>query len=413
MRNNACVSAIQPDLFGFDAPPFVGSDAFIEAPSLRAVTDKDRYGVALTPEIRSLLSENAPVAIGVSGGKDSAATGIRLNEYLEDIGHAGPRVLIHSDLGRVEWRDSLPACERLARRIGWELVIVRRAAGDMMDRWESRWTNSLRRYQELSCVKLILPWSTPSMRFCTSELKTEIICSDLARRYPGRRIISAVGVRHQESAARAKMPTCQVQPKLSRRGASGVNWNPIIEWSTPDVYSYLAEKNEPLHEAYCRYGCTRVSCAFCIMSSAGDLAASSACESNADIYRLMVNLEIRSTYAFQGAKWLGDVAPHLLSVEEMSGLVDAKRRGQARIAAEKMIPKHLMFSSGWPTVMPTRSEAVLLGQVRRTVSELIGIPASFTDADEIVDRFRFLIESKSRKTASGKTSFSEKAVSIR
>lgn len=74
-----------------------------------------QYPVAVTPEIETQLAAGAVVAIGVSGGKDSAAVAIRLAEYLDGIGHTGPCLLIHSDLGRVEWRDSLPTCERLAR----------------------------------------------------------------------------------------------------------------------------------------------------------------------------------------------------------------------------------------------------------------------------------------------------------
>ena len=37
--------------------------------------------------------------------------------HLDRIGHTGPRLLIHADLGSVEWRDSLPTCERLAARL--------------------------------------------------------------------------------------------------------------------------------------------------------------------------------------------------------------------------------------------------------------------------------------------------------
>ena len=130
--------------------------------------------VLVTPEITSALDAGAAVAIGVSGGKDSAVTALATIDYLEDLGHRGPRVLIHSDLGRVEWRQSLPACHRLADRLGLELIVVRRETGDLLDRWRSRWENNVRRYAELSCVKLILPWSTASMKFCTSELKTSI-----------------------------------------------------------------------------------------------------------------------------------------------------------------------------------------------------------------------------------------------
>jgi hypothetical protein len=72
--------------------------------------------VLVTPEITSALEAGAAVAIGVSGGKDSAVTALATMDYLEDLGHRGPRLLIHSDLGRVEWRQSLPACQRLADR---------------------------------------------------------------------------------------------------------------------------------------------------------------------------------------------------------------------------------------------------------------------------------------------------------
>lgn len=122
--------------------------------------------VAQTPEIDALLAGGAVCAIGVSGGRDSQACALATHEYLNAIGHTGPRVLIHADLGRVEWRDSLPVCERLAAYLDYELLIARRAAGDMLSRWQGRWAANLDRYQQLECVKLVLPWSTPSMRIC-------------------------------------------------------------------------------------------------------------------------------------------------------------------------------------------------------------------------------------------------------
>ncbi len=139
--------------------------------------------------------------------------------YLDEIGHTGPRVLIHSDLGRVEWRDSLPSCERLAHALGWELLVVTRQAGDMLARWEGRWQNNVKRYADLACVKLILPWSTPSMRFCTSELKVAIISSALRKRWPTQEIVNVSGIRRQESAARSKMPVSVRMPQLCRKGA--------------------------------------------------------------------------------------------------------------------------------------------------------------------------------------------------
>ncbi len=48
--------------------------------------------VAITPDISRMLGSNCAVAIGVSGGKDSQACAIRTAKYLNEIGHAGPRV---------------------------------------------------------------------------------------------------------------------------------------------------------------------------------------------------------------------------------------------------------------------------------------------------------------------------------
>jgi len=73
--------------------------------------------VAITRKIAKLLAGDAVVAIGVSGGKDSCAAAFAVIEYLRGIGFTGTIVLVHSDLGRVEWRDSLPTCERLAARL--------------------------------------------------------------------------------------------------------------------------------------------------------------------------------------------------------------------------------------------------------------------------------------------------------
>ena len=362
-----------------------------------AIAAAGQYDVAVTPEVSEWLTAGAVCALGVSGGKDSQAMAIRLAEYLDQIGHQGPRVLIHSDLGVVEWKDSLPVCERLAKRLGWDLIVLRRSAGDMMDRWEARWASSLERYSTLSCVKIILPWSTPGMRFCTSELKTDLICRELTKRYPGQKILSATGVRHDESASRAKMPIASPQPKLSARGCQGMNWNPIAPWSTPSVYDYIALKQEPLHEAYTVYGSTRVSCAFCIMGSAGDLKASASCPDNADIYRRMVRLEIASTFALQGAKWLGDVAPHLLTDEEREGLAQAKRRAELRVQAESRLPAHLLYTSGWPTCVPTEEEAQLIAEVRLAVADILGISVGFTTAGEVIARYQELITLRQAK----------------
>ncbi len=353
--------------------------------------------ISVTPEVTADLHSGAAVGIGVSGGKDSCALAFALADYLDSIGHRGPRVLIHSDLGRIEWKDSLPTCQRLADRLGLELIVVRRAAGDMIDRWETRWRNNVERYRTLECVKLILPWSTASMRFCTSELKTAIICRELVRRFPGRPILSAVGIRRQESHGRRNKPVASKQPLLINptHGTTGLNWNAIIEWSTDEVYEYLAERGFPLHEAYTTYGSSRVSCSFCILGSQPDILASTHCADNHDNYRALVDLEIRSTFSFQSDTWLADAAPHLLSLDTCNRVTHAKKRAFAREQAEAVIPIHLLYEKGWPTCVPTPREAALLCDVRRSVADAVGLPdPMYSTPAALIRRYQLLMAEK-------------------
>lgn len=351
----------------------------------------ERYGIALDPGIDAALAAAAPVYVGVSGGKDSQALAYRVQEHLDATGHAGVRALIHADLGRIEWRDSAPVCERLAERLGWELLTVRRPAGDMLDRWHSRWAANLERYRTLSCVKLIMPWSSASARFCTSEMKAAIIARAIRARHPVGPVVSAVGLRREESKARALRPIAKQDATLSRARGIGWSWNPIIDWARADVPAYIRERGGVLHKAYRIYGSTRVSCAFCVLASRGDLRAAARCADNAAVYRELVRLEVRSTFSFQPGYWLGDVAPALLDAALRGDLAQAKERAQARLAAEAEIPKHLYYTAGWPTCLPTPQEAVRLATARRRVAEAVGIEVDFLDGNAVLARYQQLM----------------------
>lgn len=367
--------------------------------------------VEVDEDIRSLVAANSPIAIGVSGGKDSCAAAIAVVEYLRKVGHQGPVALVHADLGdanpalNVEWEDSLPTCERLAAFLGVELIVTRRAAGGMMKRWITRWENNVKRYTQLSCVKIILPWSTPSMRFCTSELKSAPIAAELARRFPGHQIISACGIRREEGKGRKKSPrtnapTSKVNNRLSskKRKTGGVDWNPIAAWSTDDVFAFCAARGFQMHDGY-GLGMGRMSCRFCIMQDLSDQRVSASVVANQPVFHTIVGLEIRSAFAFQGSRWLADIAPQLLDNETRDALAAAKHRALQRTAIEKRIPKHLLFTKGWPTVMPTETEADLLCEVRREVAALYGITVSCTEPKALTARYAQLMAMNVAKEA--------------
>lgn len=358
--------------------------------------------VSTTPETEALIAADSPVAIGVSGGKDSTAAAFATIAHLDRAGHAGPRLLIHSDLGATEWPQSQEWCEKLAARLGTELVVVRRMKGDMMDRWEQRWTDNVARYVNLECVQLILPWSTPDMRFCTSELKTGVICPALSKRFPGKTILSVTGIRRQESTGRANAPITKPNSRLESvtRETSGLDWHPIADWSLDEVFALHDAVGFPLHPAYTEWGLTRVSCMFCIMQSLADMTAATKFPGSHSLYCRMVALEILSTFAFHGSQWLGDIAPQLVSERERGALIVAKSKAEARRAIEMLVPRDLLYVKGWPIAIPTREAAELLCGVRREVAKIVGLDVRFTEPKALTARYEELwCEARRREKA--------------
>ena len=144
------------------------------------------FGIATDAIITDALAENAIVAFSVSGGKDSAAATLATNHYLDALGHdRARRIIIHADLGRIEWMTTPRQVEALAARAGLDLVVVRRQAGDLITRWQQRFTNCKAPYESLTTYGLVGPWSSGALRFCTSELKTHVITAERRRRLPG------------------------------------------------------------------------------------------------------------------------------------------------------------------------------------------------------------------------------------
>jgi 3'-phosphoadenosine 5'-phosphosulfate sulfotransferase (PAPS reductase)/FAD synthetase len=355
--------------------------------------------VLSTPELDALLARGAPVAIGVSGGKDSSAAAAQVLAYLDCMGHPKTqRLLIHADLGLIEWADSARVCTDLAAHLGVPLVTVRRSAGDMIDRWRQRWRNVSDRYRQLEAVAVILPFSTPSMRFCTSEMKSAVIASELRRRFPGQTIISATGLRRAESHARAMTPILKANPRLfgKRAGTSGYDWAPIADFSLEDVWQTHAEHRLPVHEAYRVWGSSRVSCSFCIMSSAPDLAAAFSHPGNREAWSALSELEIESAFSFQSGKWLSDLGLAAADDSFRRRLAAAKAIAAARHAAEARLSRDLLYVAGWPTFVPDLTQSELIAGVRREVCGLYGWDSPYLSAATVQARYAELFAKRPR-----------------
>lgn len=353
--------------------------------------------VAIDELVLDAVAGRAWFAFNLSGGKDSTAAAQATTTLLDQLGHPrARRIAIHADLGRAEWRSTPATVVTIAEHLGLPLVVVRRGAGDMVLRWEQRFANGRRRYENLELYHLIGPWSSASLRFCTSELKAQVIGPELARRYRGETIVSVLGLRRAESAARRDTPISRRDPRFAKPGNKAgtrmITWHPLVEWTEQQVFGSHDLHGLPLHEAYRCHGSTRLSCAFCVLASGHDLAAASRAAGNLDLYRHLVAMEAASTFSFQPGRWLADVAQHLLPPSLARDIATAKRDAAERRAVEAIMPSGLRFVKGAPPRLPTLAEAQIIAGARTQILNRHGLENHFPDAVSIRQRFADLLD---------------------
>ncbi len=226
------------------------------------------------PECRELIRRGALVSVSVSGGKDSQAMTILLARIV-------PRdqlVVVHAPLGEVEWPGTVEHIENTIPA-GVPLIFARTASGKtLLDRVEDRGK-----------------WPAPTLRYCTSEHKTGPIERELRRylkahpRFEGR-LVSAMGLRRDESADRARRIPWKRSDRNSRAGREWFDWLPIFDLTADDVFRVIREAGQSPHWVYAQ-GMSRCSCSLCIFSSRSDLRR--AAELRPDLYQKYSRLERR------------------------------------------------------------------------------------------------------------------------
>jgi len=281
-------------------------------------------------EVENLLDDGAHLVVNVSGGADSNAMLVLL--WAHRGRWPGQFHVIHAHLGRNEWRFTLPHIRTFVPQItGQPPVIVEREAGDLLARWWQRFETLKAQGRDVP------PWSSSAARFCTSEMKTQICHRWIRQQFPREAVvISALGIRSQESAGRARKPVFAPEKSASAptKQRHVYRWLPIhhftladvwnvFGWSLNDLNALRAEVRERIrpgndtalhdllarrkyrqHPAYA-LGNTRVSCAACVLASRGDLLNGIAWQS--EHFRDLVDLEIASGFSFQPGRWLADL----------------------------------------------------------------------------------------------------------
>ena len=342
-------------------------------------------------EIVEAAEAGAIFVFNISGGKDGLCATDAGMRFLDSVGH--PRSLryaMHADLGRTEWLETPETVERQAAHFGLPLIVVRRPKGDLVDVWEQRYSDGLPDYDALRRVRLRGPWSGPGQKFCQPAMKRDQFVKDLRHRFPTSRVVSVIGVRRDESRDRAKAETVSRETRLSTRGRTqGTNWNAIAHWTTSEVFAYAAARGLPMHEAYSRWGSSRLSCALCVFSSRGDVQATLSHDLNHALLHTLVGIENRTGFAFQQNAWLSDARPDLMDPDQAAAAVRAKAYSIERRAIEAAIPDEFLSGSNdapWPRRVPEAAEAIAIAESRRHVASWRGVGLSFLDRATVIDR---------------------------
>lgn len=256
----------------------------------------------MIPDLRSY----DVIEISSSGGKDSQAMLFHVAGLLRERGILGRGVVVHADLGRVEWQGALEVAEAQAKIAGLRFIASARPQGDL-----------------LAHVEHLGKWPMPTQRFGTADHKRGQILTvltalaDEARRAREAgaggtapiRVLNCVGLRAEESPGRKRAPALKVGARGNSARKQIDMWLPIQGWTLEQVWAAVRASKAPVHPAYAA-GLPRASCVFCIY--APEVALRRAGRANPELLAEYVALEQRIGHSFRKrlpiAKVAADIA---------------------------------------------------------------------------------------------------------
>jgi DNA sulfur modification protein DndC len=229
--------------------------------------------IANPTEIEALVAAGAVFYVSHSGGKDSQA----MYAELFSIVPRGQIVVVHADLGEVEWEG---VQQHIKDNIRHELNVVS-AGKTLFDMVRHR-----------AKTRPDVPaFPSSAHRQCTSDLKRnpiyKFIRNDMKRR-GAVLAVNCMGLRAAESPARAKKETLKINATLSKAGRTVHEYLPLHHYTDAEVFAAIAGAGQKPFWAYAA-GNKRLSCVFCIMGCDNDLR--NGARQRPDLYRKYLNLE--------------------------------------------------------------------------------------------------------------------------
>ena len=215
--------------------------------------------IEIPQEVREEIQRGSLFVLNHSGGKDSQAMTILLSRVVPEK----QILIIHAELPEVDW-EGIP--EHIQKNNPNKYpVIYCQATKTFFEMVE-------RRYETRPDVP---SFPSPSTRQCTSDLKRGPIDKAVRhylKNHPefNNRAVHCVGLRAEESSARAQASEWKAYRRESIAGRKIFHWLPIHRLTNSDVFSVIKQAGQRPHWAYVA-GMSRLSCCFCIMANTQDL----------------------------------------------------------------------------------------------------------------------------------------------
>lgn len=261
------------------------------------------------------------IMVNTSGGKDSQTA---LRVVVAEADKHGIRdriVVVHADLGRMEWAGVKELAQRQAEHYGLPFHVVK---------YQNR---EGQQKTLLDYVRKRGKWPSSTTRYCTSDFKRgpcRRVLTHLGREArkckPTAKVLNVFGFRAEESPARAKRSVYAlnesasgvIQERLGGRALEVWDWLPIHEWTESQVWDDIRASGVPYHRAY-DLGMPRLSCCFCIFAPRAALMIAG--QANPELLDEYVAVEKEIGHDFQHKKPIREIK-EAIARGETAGAMD-------------------------------------------------------------------------------------------